>query len=237
MFRSLLLAAATATASVNCVALAGGNTTAPEVRWTFKTKGNIIGGVSAYGPVVGGDTVFVAYPNQLYAVNIATGVERWKFGPADTGGSICEYTGGRGCLCTIPALSVDGATVIVGSQDSILYAVDTTTGVLRWSFRANQTVYQQMDTCASPVFGADNGVFYGTFAGYLHGMCVCGGGVVWVWCVVWFVRVRVHVRVCMCACVCVCVRACVRAKAFLYHSWTVPLVTHHYAILHPLIQR
>ena len=74
--------------------------------------------------------VFVqAYPNQLYAINIATGLERWKFGPADpNGGSICEYTGDRGCLCTIPALSDDGGTVIVGSQDSMLYAIDTMTG-------------------------------------------------------------------------------------------------------------
>ena len=58
VFRFWLIAAATT--SVNCATLAGGNITGPEVRWTFKTKGNVIGGVSAYGPVVGGDTVFVA---------------------------------------------------------------------------------------------------------------------------------------------------------------------------------
>lgn len=62
----------------------------------------------------------------LYAIEAATGVQRWKFG---TGGAIRSS----------PTLAA--GTIYVGSGDGNLYAIDSATGLLKWNHRFGQPVY------------------------------------------------------------------------------------------------
>ena len=68
-----------------------------------------------------GGTVYIgSNDNHLYAVDAATGEERWRF----------ETDGG---VDSSPAVSADGSVVYVGSRDDRLYAVDTATGAESWN--------------------------------------------------------------------------------------------------------
>ena len=84
----------------------------PSLRWRFETGGN-----AAPTPAVAGDTVYVASDGgTLFALEAATGAERWRFA---TGGG------------AFPPALADGV-VYIGSVDGTVYAVDAATGVERW---------------------------------------------------------------------------------------------------------
>jgi outer membrane protein assembly factor BamB len=58
-----------------------------------------------------GVSIFVgSYDSKVYALNAATGVQRWAFA---TGGGVLSS----------PAVSPDGASIFVGSIDGKVYAV------------------------------------------------------------------------------------------------------------------
>ena len=61
---------------------------------------------------VGGSESDSSHDGKLYAVDASTGIQKWSFA---TGGSVYASL----------AVSFDGATVFVGSDDANLYAVDT----------------------------------------------------------------------------------------------------------------
>merc|ERR1711971_981608 len=60
--------------------------------------------------------------------NAEPGTRRWAF---KTGGVVVSS----------PAVSPDGATVFVGSQDEHVYAIDAETGTRRWAFKTSREVY------------------------------------------------------------------------------------------------
>ncbi|MGW0943486.1 outer membrane protein assembly factor BamB family protein [Streptomyces sp. NPDC002623] len=95
----------------------------PEPPWKFPT------GDAVYSsPAVADDVVYVVgNDNKLYAVDTATGKERWIFAA-------------NGVVDLSPAVA-DGVVYVVGSTDGILYAVDASTGKKRWAFATSGTMY------------------------------------------------------------------------------------------------
>ena len=68
-----------------------------------------------------------------------------------------------GTVRSTPAVSNDGGTVYVGSEDNYLYAVDAADGSLKWKFNTGGKVN------SSPVVGPDGMVYVGSHGGAGHG--------------------------------------------------------------------
>jgi outer membrane protein assembly factor BamB len=84
-----------------------------ELAWTFETEGAIIS-----SPAIVGGVVYVGSGDQkVYAIDLATGVERWSFLTED--------------IIEAPPLVHDGR-VYIGSSDLFFYAIDADTGELEW---------------------------------------------------------------------------------------------------------
>ena len=89
-----------------------------ELKWKFKT------GDSVYSPAVSDGVVyFGSRDNHLYAVDINTGEEKWKYK--------------TGKLAKSPPIVVDGI-VYFENKKNHLYAVDNNTGKLKWKFKTGQ---------------------------------------------------------------------------------------------------
>lgn len=86
----------------------------PELRWQFQTGGPI----RSQPVIANGVAYFGSGDSHLYAVDAATGVERWRF-VLNAGGSS-------------PAV-VDG--VLYTGSEGIFYALDAATGKERWHFQ------------------------------------------------------------------------------------------------------
>src|SRR5450432_4536009 len=87
-----------------------------NVKWKFHTQGYVIS-----SPVIDGRFAYVGSTDgNLYAVDIASGVQKWKF-----------KTGAR--ITSSPAIA--NGIVYVGSYDSKFYAVDAASGALKWKFQ------------------------------------------------------------------------------------------------------
>ncbi|MGK5093876.1 PQQ-binding-like beta-propeller repeat protein [Deltaproteobacteria bacterium TL4] len=116
-----------------------------KIRWRFNSC------VVKASPIVHQDTLYLPGCS-LYALNPKTGVQRWKFRPDSTPKEAVVVAG-------TPA--ADDARVYFGSFDSHLYAVDSQTGKLQWSFKTSAPIE------SSPViigqhlyFGSNNGTLY-----------------------------------------------------------------------------
>jgi outer membrane protein assembly factor BamB len=80
-------------------------------------------------PTIQGGTVYVgSFDKKLYALDTATGKEKWEFAA-------------EGAILTTPV--VDGGTVYIGSFDRHLYAVDTVSGQMKWQFEARHGFWAQ----------------------------------------------------------------------------------------------
>lgn len=69
------------------------------------------------------DTVFVAYNQTVYALDLNSGQERWSFSDEDDRAA---------AFYTSPAVADN--LIIVGGYNNIVYALDRTSGVERWRF-------------------------------------------------------------------------------------------------------
>jgi outer membrane protein assembly factor BamB len=109
--------------------------------WTFATKDAIEG-----APAVVGDTVFVASMDRhLYAVDLASGKEKWrtKLGPMKASPAVAN---GRVC---------------VGDVAGLFYAVDAATGKQLWTFEAAGEITAGANFHGGNVlFGAHDSVLY-----------------------------------------------------------------------------
>ncbi len=94
------------------------------------------------GVTVAPDGTIYISADGLYALK-PDGTQIWKFSP---GATHCASN---------PALGYDG-TVYVGCQDDALYAVDPSTGIKRWEFRAGE------DIDSSPLVTSDGTVWFGS---------------------------------------------------------------------------
>jgi len=76
------------------------------------------------GLYVDQDTAYLAYNQQVYAINILNGNEIWRY-PAEANGKTTFYAP--------PGLTSDNQ-LIVGSYNYILYSLDPANGMEKWSF-------------------------------------------------------------------------------------------------------
>ena len=102
-----------------------------RLRWTYAT-GQSVWTMPAFGP--GGSTFWGSVDRNVYSLS-TSGAHRWT-----------QPT--LGFVIASPAIGSDG-TVYVGSFDSKLYALDPATGLTKWSFGTNDSIY------SSPALGHD----------------------------------------------------------------------------------
>ena len=127
------------------------------VRWRFATRGPVHS-----SPAVANGLVYVgSVDGKFYAVDTASGQEKWSF--ATRGERRFTAPGIHGAIPRTERMPdpfdvflsspvVTGASVIFGSGDQHVYALDAFTGALKWSFATGDVVH------ASPA--VENGVVY-----------------------------------------------------------------------------
>ena len=133
-----------------------------QERWKFEVFGlrqldaNSFGRGTWLSPSVDGGVVYAGSLDwHVYAIDAATGEEKWRFKT-------------KGAVWGSPAVS-DGV-VYFGSDDLNVYAVDAETGVEKWKFRS------QWPLKASPVVFEDTVVVH---RGYVHGLSADKGEEKW----------------------------------------------------------
>ena len=145
--------------------------------WKFSTQGP----VPATAAIAGGTVYFGSYDGKFYAVDAQNGKLRWKF---STGGERrFEAKGIHGLQPknqTIPdpwdvylsSPVVAQGTVYFGSGDGNLYALDATSGELRWKFQTGDVVH------ASPAF-ADGTLYFGSWDTFFYAVDAATGKEKW----------------------------------------------------------
>lgn len=145
--------------------------------WRFATKGSVNS-----TPAVWNRTVyFSSLDGNIYAVNESDGKERWHF---RTGGerrySAPGIHGIQPSTEVMPdpfdvflsSPAIWNGTVYVGSGDHNVYAIDASTGALRWKFATGNVVH------ASPAV-ADGTVYIGSWDRYLYALDAHTGALRW----------------------------------------------------------
>ena len=146
-------------------------------KWKFATRGP----VPCTPAVAAGLVYFGSYDGRFYAVEAETGHLRWKF---STGGERrFEAKGIHGFLPknqTIPdpfdvflsSPVVAAGAVYFGSGDGNVYALDASTGELRWMFATGDVVH------ASPAFDAGT-LYVGSWDSYFYAIDASTGKQKW----------------------------------------------------------
>jgi outer membrane protein assembly factor BamB len=100
-------------------------------------------------PTFDGSTVYVAsMDKKLYAIGATSGTSVWPK-PFQTGGAIASTP------------VVDSSTVYVGAFDDKFYAVDASSGEMRWSFKADDWIWNRAVVSGGAVyFGSLGGKVY-----------------------------------------------------------------------------
>jgi outer membrane protein assembly factor BamB len=146
--------------------LLGLDATTGSKKWEFDPNSNdeekrqsapFTGGIQAT-PIISGKTVFIGtIGEEFIAVDLLTGVERWRI-PA--GGKV------------IHAAASTGTLVIFGANDGRIRAVDAETGALQWEFRAGSVIG------TSPVIMGHQ-VYFGALDHTLYCLELRNGAVLW----------------------------------------------------------
>jgi eukaryotic-like serine/threonine-protein kinase len=135
-------------------------------RWKFKTGSRVTSSPAVYN----GRVYFGSYDGNIYAVDAKSGEQRWKFASEGE-----RRFSGRHLHGTDPAAesmpdpfdlylsspSIDADTVYVGSGDGNIYALDASSGALRWKFHTGNVVH------ASPAI-ANGMVYIGSWDSYFY---------------------------------------------------------------------
>jgi outer membrane protein assembly factor BamB len=142
--------------------------TAADGRQLWKRK---TGGPVAATPALAGGMLYVgSYDGKFYALDLHTGKPQWKF---TTGGERrFEAKGLHGMQPKNQTIAdpydvylsspvVGGGSVYFGSGDGNVYALDATSGDLKWRFQTGDVVH------ASPAY-ADGVVFVGSWDSYFY---------------------------------------------------------------------
>ncbi len=137
-------------------------------KWTFQTKARI----TSSPAVSGGVAYFESYDSSFYAVDVANGALKWKF---ETKGekrfSAAHIHGMLPASEPVPdpfdfylsSPVVANGAVYFGSGDGNVYALDSSTGSLKWKFQTGDVVH------ASPAV-ADGLVFIGSWDTYFYAL-------------------------------------------------------------------
>jgi outer membrane protein assembly factor BamB len=135
-------------------------------RWRFKTGGRVSSSPAVYHDHV----YFGSYDGNVYSVDAKTGAQRWKFaseGERRFSGRHLHGTDPAGETMPDPfdfylsSPTVVEDIVYVGSGDGNIYALDASSGALRWKFRTGNVVH------ASPAV-ANGLVYIGSWDSYFY---------------------------------------------------------------------
>jgi len=140
------------------------------------------GGPAPCTPAVVSGTVYaVSYDGKFYALNAQTGAIKWKF--ATEGERRFEAKGIHGLQPKNQTIAdqfdvflsspvVAQGAVYFGSGDGNLYALDATTGELKWKFKTGDVIH------ASPAY-ADGVLFVGSWDSYFYAVDATTGKEKW----------------------------------------------------------
>jgi outer membrane protein assembly factor BamB len=146
-------------------------------RWKFKTGGRI----PSTPAIADGLTFFLSYDSTFYAVDVGTGTLKWKFA---TGGehrfSAKHLHGIEPAAEIMPdpfdfylsSPVVSGGVVYFGSSDGNVYALETSTGAVKWKFKTGDVVH------SSPAL-VDGTLFIGSWDTYLYALDAASGKEKW----------------------------------------------------------
>ena len=146
-------------------------------RWRYATAGP----VASTPAVAGGLVYFMSYDGKFYAVEAQSGKLRWKF---TTGGERrFEAKNLHGFLPKNQTIAdpfdlflsspvVAEGAVFFGCGDGNLYALDASTGALRWKLQTGDVIH------ASPAY-ADGVVYVGSWDSYLYAVEAASGKERW----------------------------------------------------------
>lgn len=123
-----------------------------EVLWKFQAKE----GIEGTAAIVGDTVYFGSFDTNLYAVDFATGKEKWKY----QGGAFKAGPGVR-----------DGV-VVIGDEDGMVHAVDAKTGVKKWTFET------QGEITSGANFAGDY-VLIGSHDSTLYALNLADGKMAW----------------------------------------------------------
>ena len=118
-----------------------------QVAWTFST--GVLRGHEG-GPLVIGDTLYVhsAFPNKVFAINLADQTIKWKYEPKQDPSVIpvmCCDTVNRG-------LAYGDGKILLQQADTTLVALDAKSGKVAWSVKNGDPKVGQTNTNAPHVF-------------------------------------------------------------------------------------
>jgi eukaryotic-like serine/threonine-protein kinase len=142
----------------------------------------ITGGPAPCTPAVANGTVYAgSYDGKFYALNAQTGAIKWKF--ATEGERRFEAKGIHGLQPRNQTIAdqydvflsspvVVGGAVYVGSGDGNLYALDATSGELKWKFKTGDVVH------ASPAY-ADGALYFGSWDSFFYAVDAATGKEKW----------------------------------------------------------
>src|SRR3972149_288410 len=90
------------------------------------------------------DTAYLAYNQYVYAIDLTTGMQKWKFPEKGKGGQV---------FYAAPVLTADGQ-LLVGSYNHTLISLNPDTGLANaWNFKANHRII------ASPLTAENNTIY------------------------------------------------------------------------------
>lgn len=123
-----------------------------DALWTFDTGG------TESTPAVAGDTVFItSLDKHLYAIDLKSGKQKWKYQAADE-------------IKSSP--SVHNGVVYFGDELGEFHAVDAATGKKQWAFRADAGII------SSANFSGDR-VLFGSYDNHLYCLSLKDGALAW----------------------------------------------------------
>ncbi len=146
-------------------------------KWAFPTEGRIPSSPCFDHGLV----YFGSYDGNFYAVDTATGKLRWKF--ANAGERRYAATHLHGSIPAAEAMpdpfdvylsspAIWNGAVYFGSGDGNVYALDATTGALKWKFQTGDVVH------ASPAI-ADGKLYIGSWDSYFYALDAASGKELW----------------------------------------------------------
>ncbi len=153
------------------------NLDAGTLKWKFKTDSR----VTSSPAIAGGVVYFGSYDGNFYAVEAETGKLKWKFKtPGERRYTATHLHGAMPAAEAMPdpfdfylsSPAIENGIVYFGSGDGIIYALDASSGDLKWKFQTGDVVH------ASPAI-ADGMVYVGSWDSYFYGLDAATGKEKW----------------------------------------------------------
>jgi outer membrane protein assembly factor BamB len=148
-----------------------------KLKWKFETKARVVSSPA----VAGGLVYFSSYDGWFYAVNAADGKPKWKFNNGGERRYAAKHIHGAlpagetmpdpfDCYLSSPA--VWNGAVYFGSGDGNIYALNASTGELKWKFHTGDVVH------ASPAISGGT-LFVGSWDSYFYAIDATSGKEQW----------------------------------------------------------